>query len=466
MTNAGFTKELNYNQNSGSKLNFLIPIITHLNLDGRKSLCHEILDFYFTWAQSLSDFDILGSLSLKCDHRQLYLKCAEYSLHFVTNSDELYNARTNYFKALNMLNYPVEAEFYIKQNLIFNPNDLDLRLELALNLALQGRREESENQLLDIMRAYPEQNEKLKYTMSGKLLREGKLAAGVLAFIDTFKPDSALFVRQLGMTKWTGQIEPGRTIYVEGEGGIGDEIINIRFFHKIQELGMRPILYSTWSRYRSDTINFFRRHGFEVVSEKYSIDSSQLWTSMMSLPGYLNLEEKDLWQGPYLQPLRNPVNNLTSRKFRVGIKCNGNPYFGQDEYRKIPLNVIVDSIPESCEIYYIDKSDMKDHPRVINLADRINSWEDTLDFIDQMDCIISSCTSLVHAAGAIGKTTLVAVPICEYYIWTSSRRDTSTPWYGDNFFVYKQTKIRDWSEPFQKITEHLQKIIDAKSSTM
>lgn len=466
MKRSGIKQENESTQNNDSRFGFLVPIITHLNSDGRKTLCWEILDFYFTYALTISDYDILGSLSLRCDHRALYLKCAERSLHLASDSEQLYRARANYFKALNTLNFPVEAEFYIRQNLSINPNDMDLQLELALNLSLQGKKLESEEMLFDIMNRYPNQRKKLQYTLSGKLLREGKFAQGVIAFIDTFKPDSALFVRQLGMVKWTGQIEPGRIIYVEGEGGIGDEIINIRFFRKIQDLGMRPILYSTWSRYRSDTINFFRRHGFEVVSEKYSIDRSQLWTSMMSLPGYLNLEEKDLWQGPYLQPLRNPVNNLTSKKFRVGIKCNGNPYFGQDEYRKIPLDVILDSIPESCEIYYIDKSDTKDHPRVINLADRINSWEDTLDFIDQMDCIISSCTSLVHAAGAIGKTTLVAVPICEYYIWISSRRDTSTPWYGDNFFVYKQTKIRDWSEPFQKITEHLKKLIHAKSSTL
>ena len=182
----------------------------------------------------------------------------------------------------------------------------------------------------------------------------------------------------------------------------------------------------------------------------------------MSLPAYLNLTEDDLWKGPYLKPLRNPKNKLLPSlfgKFRIGIKCSGNPYFGQDEYRKIPIEDILKYLPDNSEIYYIDK-EFKDHPRVINLNDRINSWEDTLDFIDQMDCIVSSCTSLVHAAGAIGKTTFVAVPIAEYYIWTTSRKDNSSPWYGPNFKVMRQTKVRDWNDPLSKIGKHVLELMN------
>jgi hypothetical protein len=114
-------------------------------------------------------------------------------------------------------------------------------------------------------------------------------------------------------------------------------------------------------------------------------------------------------------------------------------------------------LPKDADIYYIDKT--KGHPGTIELADRIESWEDTLDFIDQMDCIVSSCTSLVHAAGAIGKTTFVAVPIAEYYIWTTSRKDTSSPWYGSNFQVMKQTELRDWNEPLSKISEQVKILV-------
>ena len=97
---------------------------------------------------------------------------------------------------------------------------------------------------------------------------------------------------------------------------------------------------------------------------------------------------------------------------------------------------------------------------MIDLAPRIGTWEDTLDFIEQMDCIVSSCTSLVHAAGAIGKTTFVVVPIAEYYIWSTSSKTTKSPWYGDNFQVHKQTKVRSWDEPLRSINQQLLKLIE------
>jgi ADP-heptose:LPS heptosyltransferase len=114
----------------------------------------------------------------------------------------------------------------------------------------------------------------------------------------------------------------------------------------------------------------------------------------------------------------------------------------------------------NADIYYIDKE--VGHAGTIDLGPRIESWEDTLDFIDQMDCIVSSCTSLVHAAGAMGKTTFVIVPIAEYYIWSTSRKDTSSPWYGPNFQVHKQTKIRSWHEPLAAVSDQLQKLMETK----
>jgi hypothetical protein len=227
---------------------------------------------------------------------------------------------------------------------------------------------------------------------------------------------------------------------------------------------MKPILYSTWSNYKGDTVDLFRRHGYEVITDQYSINPKCKWAPMMSIPGYMGLTENDLWKGTYLTPLRQEKNRLNSRGFKIGIKCNGNPYFAQDEYRKIPLEIILKNLPEEAEIYYIDKE--MGHEGTIDLGNRINSWEDTLDFIDQMDCIVSSCTSLVHAAGAIGKITFVAVPIAEYYIWTTSRRDTSTPWYGSNFHVHKQTKVRDWEEPLYNIGQQVRKLYNEKNKSI
>jgi hypothetical protein len=64
----------------------------------------------------------------------------------------------------------------------------------------------------------------------------------------------------------------------------------------------------------------------------------------------------------------------------------------------------------------------------------------------------------------MGKETIVVTPIAEYYVWTSTRTDDTTPWYGDNFKVIKQTKVGSWKEPLEKVSAILNERILCKKS--
>jgi len=68
----------------------------------------------------------------------------------------------------------------------------------------------------------------------------------------------------------------------------------------------------------------------------------------------------------------------------MGLPGSGNPYFAQDEYCKIPLDKMLEYLPEDADMYYIDNETV-DNDRVTNLALRIKSWKNTLDFIDQLE---------------------------------------------------------------------------------
>jgi hypothetical protein len=423
----------------------------------------EILDMYYEHAETTRDYDILGEISIEAEHRELYEKCALSAYALCETTEQLKAGRANLYKVYNLLNQPEKALFYINIGLELEPDDFELLMAKSFNLSLMGKRKEGEKIIRSFInnerKCTEEEAENLTYALSGDMLRKGQTSEGILNFIDTFKPKSQLFDDWYKMEKWVGQpFEKGRTIYINGEGGIGDEFINIRFLDHLKELGLRPILYSSWSMYRPDTVDIFRRHGYEVISEYHSIRPDALWTNMMPLPAYLGLSEDELWRGPYLKPLRQEKNKLTSDKFKIGIKCNGNPYFSQDVYRSIPIDMFKEYLPKDAEIYYLDKD--KEYEGTINMGPRIETWDDTFDFIDQMDVIVSSCTSLVHAAGAIGKQSIVIVPIAEYYVWTSTRTNDSTPWYGDNFTVLKQTELRDWHGPFKKAQKLIKDMMD------
>jgi tetratricopeptide (TPR) repeat protein len=428
-------------------------VVKQLLADNKRAKAWELLDHFFAKADSLIEFDTIGQLCLDTEYRDLYLQCAETSYSAAYTTQQKYAARTNLIKAYNTMNQPEKALFHIENQLQITPDNYEILCEKAGNLALMGDKDSAEGLIYRLIEKHPEHSTTLQTMLSGKYLRDGNLEKGVRSFVEGYKAKNKVFDEQLKMKRWDGIARAGRTLYVYGEGGIGDEIINIRFFDYIKKLGMEPILVTTENEWHADKNSLLRRRGYEILCETYSIDTKQFWTPMMSLPADLRLTEDDLWKGTYLKPLRQEKNRLKGDRFKIGIKCSGNPFFAQDEYRKIPLELMLSYLPKDADIYYIDKT--KGHSGTIELADRIESWEDTLDFIDQMDCIASSCTSLVHAAGAMGKTTFVAVPIAEYYIWTSSRKDDSCPWYGDNFKVLRQTKIRDWNEPLSKISKYV-----------
>jgi DNA-directed RNA polymerase subunit F len=435
---------------------YLKPVVMDLIRCDERKKAWDLIDFYLSHAKTLSDYDVLGYLALKADKRDTYLYCAQASNAIAKTPLELYNTRINLYKAYNAMNYPDKALEYIDKNLSIDPDDFDALCQKAANISLMGDKKASEDLIFEIANRFPEKRTDLETILCSKYLREGQLAKGINAFLGKNK-ESGVFDKTLNMKKWDGLIRPGTTIYVEVEGGIGDEIINIRFLDTLKQYGMRPILYSD-GKYRKDTNNLFRRHGYEIITDTYAIDPRNHWVPLMSLPAYLDLTEDDLWKGQYLFPLKKEKNLISSSRFKIGIKCSGNPYFAQDEYRKIPIETMLKYLPEEADIYYIDKEPCN-HSRVTDLSQKINSWEDTLDLIDQMDCIVSSCTSLVHAAGAIGKTTFVAVPIAEYYIWTTSKAGNVSPWYGKNFHVMRQTELRNWEKPLTEINEHINKLM-------
>lgn len=415
--------------------------------------CEAILDHFYSIAQDIDEYDAVGEMALISKYHEMNLKCSIATYTRCKTSEQLYNARTNLYKAYNTLNYPEKALFYIEQNLRIKPDDLDTIVSKGFSLSLMGKTKEAEDLVERISPKTEEEAKGIELALAGKHIREGKTAKGIVNFNTAYKAKNHLFTERLKLKFWDGAPQPGRTIVINGEGGVGDEIINIRFFKHLRDYGMNPILYSSWYNYRPDIVEVFRRNGFSTVTNPLFFHKDWLWTHMMALPGYLGVTEQDLWYGPYLTAKKDPKNNLNDKKFKIGIKCNGNPYFDQDIYRSIPIEELLAALPSDASVYFFDKE--KTHPKTISLKDKLTTWDDTFDYIDQMDIIVSSCTSLVHAAGSIGKKTIVIPPILEYYTWISTRTDGSTPWYGDNLQIVRQTKLRSWKEPLEQVQQIL-----------
>ena len=101
--------------------------------------------------------------------------------------------------------------------------------------------------------------------------------------------------------------------------------------------------------------------------------------------------------------------------------------------------------------------ELVDFPGIIDLSKNITSFYETAKYINSMDLIITSCTSIAHCAAALGKKTFIFVPISAYYPWCHPTE--KSPWYGDNVTLLRQKTPRVWDEPMAELASLLQKEI-------
>jgi len=405
-----------------------------------------VLDLLKPYANSIEEIDQLGKLYAEIREFTDTLELA-HKIYTLTNTPQTkYDARVNIIRAYLNLNKPIEALEYILINEQEQSNDHPNQMDKAMCFFLLDQKDEGETILRKILTEphTTDIDNRVRFNLGTYDLRNGNFKDGLrevllggrkLNIWHEFKyPKSQL---------WEGIPQPGKTIVLCAEGGIGDEIISVRFMQRFKEVGMNPI----WFTDRKDLAAIFNRNGFRSITELKELPSDWLWTYSMPTPTYLDLNEDQLWNGPYIQPL-NISPKLAGAK-KIGIKCMGNPKYDQDLHRTIPFEQLIACIPEDYTIYSFHVDEEFKHPRVINLKDKINSWEDTLDYIDQMDVVISSCTSLIHAAGAISKRSIVIIPILTYYTW--AKPEYHTKWYSDNMTILRQTEYDNWNSPLSQL---------------
>ena len=325
-------------------------------------------------------------------------------------------------------------------------------LDEALAIALEGRADESKKILMSLEQS----DSRVLFNLGWHEMREGRLSSGyqymdcgrlMNAFGGAKDPYAPLYV---------DQDLKGKTLLFMNEGGLGDEIINIRFAKNFHQLGAKIILGCS-----RNLFSLFGRipHISAMIDREVCVHSyHDYWVPAMSSPRHLNLEYKDLSGEPYLNYFNKrwvPKNNA---KFKVGIRWAGNPKFEHEQHRKFPLEKMFDLTKiEGATFYSLQRdNDMVEDIPCIDMRYEMKTWVDTAEIIQSMDLIITSCTSIAHLSAAMGKPTWIIVPILPYYIWALPK-DTS-PWYN-SVKLYRQTQYKNWDSPFEKIKKDLENTI-------
>ena len=447
----------------------LEQITQTLNQMGEKTQAVSLLNTFARHAWQFPEYDDLA----KCFFRlKLYTDSIRYSELALTTAytmERSWSARANLINVLNHANYPERAMKYIHVQERLLPEDQDTRLEKAFSLFLLNKRDAAEAILQkELLRddLSDETRTKILFNLGTYCLWRDEFQKGLRLFL--LKGEELNYWRKakLPFRFWEGGIMPGRTIILYSEAGIGDEIINVRFMRHLERVGMKPI----WFTDRQDMAELFNANGYTTITSKndikklYDADPDLLWTYPMSLPVYLDLQYKDLWHGPYLKSLpeynekHSDVLNETSTK--IGLRWQGNAEYDQDLHRSVPLAAMFSvAMTVNANMYSLQRDtgleEIGSMP-IVDLSDRMVNFCDTISLINKLNVVITSCTSIAHAAAAMGKRVFVMVPISAYYTWSHS--SDQSPWYGENVTILRQESPRDWTEPLKRLRVCLSKL--------
>lgn len=328
-------------------------------------------------------------------------------------------------------------------------------IDKSVFLGLHGRTDEAQEILLN----YPDQNDPaIRFNRGWYDLFNGKLSQGLRGL------DVGRFIEAFGSPGLPGNIwkdEPlyRKTILFNCEGGLGDQIVFFRFAKDFVARGANVIVACT-----HEVARLFNRCGFVTVSndkETLSKVYYDYWVPSMSVAHVLGYEYETLPGAPYLDVGKTTLP-ARANTLKVGLRWSGSPSFQHESFRKFPRKKMHDLLSvEGATFYSLQKeTDLVDNLPLIDLQDDMTTFYETAMLIKDMDLVITSCTSIAHCAGALGVPTWVIVPILPYYMW--ALQGDKSPWY-DSVTLYRQTKLGDWTDPFDRVENDLVNMIQSKN---
>jgi hypothetical protein len=148
-------------------------------------------------------------------------------------------------------------------------------------------------------------------------------------------------------------------------------------------------------------------------------------------------------------------------KLKVGFVWQGNPQQRADRQRSMPLSTLLPLLTlPGIEAYSLQKgeegqrqlAELPADVALTPLGDTFADFSDTAAAVANLDLLISTCTSVPHLAGALGKPTWIM--LAHHPDWRWFLDDESTPWYR-SVRLFRQPKVGDWEAVVDRVRAEL-----------
>lgn len=465
-------------------LESVVDILSRFN---ERKVLKELLRTFFKHASGFQQIEYIAGASYRHKDYLLTVEACEKLMEcpeIVTlNNETRYSFMTNYSLALSHANYPERAIEVIEELETLVPNDRKRDLLKSYCYFMSYQRDRAEEILrkgLESPHITDETRNEINFNLGTYDLFKGDFRTGMERFLkfgpmfNTWKREDYLY------TKWDGQESlQDKVIAVVTEAGIGDEFINFRFAQRLATMARKVY----WVTPRQDLVDFYNSQS--QITRVESVDDinkafPHYWCFSMDLPLLLDMTPEDLWHGQYLYHDQQalpmgpsglfdviPKDDITRdvNGLKIGLRWQGNRDYDNDLHRTVPYRELLNTVQQALNndheghytLFSLQRDDGVDaiqkHDPIVDLSSLMDTYAKTFSIINDLDIVITSCTSIAHASAAMGKHTVVMVPIASYYVWCHPT--AQSPWYGNNVKIIRQTQPRDWSGPLEQLNRYL-----------
>jgi len=294
-------------------------------------------------------------------------------------------------------------------------------------------------------------NHRAAYNRGWYKLRQGQIQAGyqlmdrgrMAGVFGNKRPD-------VPTQQWDGKSKG--IVLLNLEGGLGDQIHQVRYAKYIAARGCKVIVACTGSL----ASLFVDVEGVSSVIQHEAVFGiyHDFWVAGMSAIVPLGFDYGDISGAPYIT---KPVT-IKSRKKRIGLRWQGSTQFEHEHHKAFPYELMFAAVKDTdAEFISLQRDEGADAAPTWVKTVPLNSWEDTRAAAASCDLVISSCTSVSHLSAAMGIKTMVVTPIMPYFLYALAGE--STPYYKSMSLI-RQEVFGDWQAPFDQIKDRLnQKLV-------
>jgi hypothetical protein len=265
---------------------------------------------------------------------------------------------------------------------------------------------------------------------------------------------------------WLGDTDiKDKIILLHAEQGLGDTLFACRYIPKVAALGANVIL-EVQLPLKSLLRDF---DGVSMLIGRGDVTPHfDVHCPLMSLPLALKTTIDTIPSAvPYITVSRNAVENwrpkLIAQKLKVGIAWAGNPDFGRDRDRSIPLKTMLPLTRIDGIKYFSLQKDLRErddelldaNPHIARVDKEINDFEDTAAMMMSLDLVISVDTSVANLAGALGRPVWMLLPLVSEWRWLLEGNDT--PWYP-TARLFRQANVGDWTTVVDDVCVALERV--------